>query len=285
MTPPTDTTTPARRRRWGHGKLRRRAAAVAVLGLALVATGFGAFAFQDSQQTNVATAQDNAALVAKGQDLYNAACITCHGSNLQGVAERGPSLVGVGDAAVYFQVSSGRMPLARQEGQAVRKLPLPQFDPDSEEGRANLDALGAFIQANGGGPETPAQTGAALRGDDPARGGTLFRLNCASCHNFTGVGGALSSGKFAPSLTPPTEEQIYTAMLSGPQNMPKFGDRQLTPDEKQDIIAYVKSVTDGNNSPGGYNIGGVGPTTEGVIAFVVGLASIVGFAMWLGAKN
>jgi ubiquinol-cytochrome c reductase cytochrome c subunit len=282
----TESTTEPRRepdrRARPHGKVRRRVGALLAIAAALVLTG-GAYAFF-LPNAPTATAQQDAGLVAKGQALYNAACITCHGSNLQGVDQRGPSLVGVGDAAVYFQVSSGRMPAARQEAQIARKPPLPQFDPETQEGRANLDALGAFVEANGGGPEAPMQTGTALRGDDPARGGQLFRLNCASCHNFTGVGGALSSGKFAPSLTPPTEEQIYTAMLTGPQNMPKFGDRQLTPDEKKDIIAYVKSVTEGNN-PGGYNSGGLGPTTEGVIAFVVGLASIIGFAMWLGAKN
>jgi ubiquinol-cytochrome c reductase cytochrome c subunit len=282
----TETTTPpAPRQRRPHGRMRRKFAGLLAIGIALLAVGGGYTLFAPDAGQNQAIAQPDAALVAKGQELYSATCITCHGSNLQGVEERGPSLIGVGDAAVYFQVSSGRMPLARQEAQAGRKPPLPQFDPDTEEGRANLDALGAYIQANGGGPETPAQTGAALRGSDPARGGQLFRLNCASCHNFTGVGGALSSGKYAPTLKTPTEEQIYTAMLTGPQNMPKFGDRQLTPDEKRDIIAYVKSVTNGSNQVGGYDLGGLGPTTEGVVIFVVGLTAVVGFAMWLGAKN
>ncbi|MCE3555292.1 cytochrome c [Pseudonocardia sp. RS11V-5] len=282
----TETTTPpAPRKRRPHGKMRRKFAGLLAIGVALLAVGAGYTLLAPNAEDNEAQAQPDAALIAKGQQLYESACITCHGSNLQGVAERGPSLIGVGDAAVYFQVSSGRMPLARQEAQAGRKPPLPKFDPDTDEGRANLDALGAYVQANGGGPETPAQTGAALRGDDPARGGQLFRLNCASCHNFTGVGGALSSGKYAPTLSTPTEEQIYTAMLTGPQNMPKFGDRQLTPDEKRDIIAYVKSVTNGNNQVGGYDLGGLGPTTEGVVIFVVGLTAVVGFAMWLGAKN
>ena len=224
-------------------------------------------------------------MLQRGQELYNAnACISCHGSNLQGVEDRGPSLIGVGDAAVYFQVSSGRMPLARQEAQAMRKPPLPIFDPDTEEGQANLDALGAYVQANGGGPTRPEASGEALRGDDPARGGELFRLNCASCHNFTGRGGALSSGKYAPQLDPASETQIYTAMLTGPQNMPKFSDRQLTPEEKEDIIAYVKSVSGSGNSVGGYDAGGIGPTAEGIVAFIFGLAAMVGIAIWLGAK-
>jgi ubiquinol-cytochrome c reductase cytochrome c subunit len=278
------TTPPTRPARGPRSRFRRRVAGAVALGIGLLTAGglYTALA----PQPQVATAQqENAALVAEGQELYNNHCITCHGSNLQGVQDRGPSLIGVGDAAAYFQVSTGRMPLARQEAQATRKPPLPQFDPSTEEGRHNLDALGAFIQANGGGPERPDQAGAQLVGSDPARGGELFRLNCSQCHNFTGRGGALTSGKSAPALDEATEVDIYTAMLTGPQDMPRFSDRQLTPEEKEDIIAYVKSVTDGNNNPGGNPLGGIGPVSEGLIAFVVGIAAMIGFALWLGAKS
>jgi ubiquinol-cytochrome c reductase cytochrome c subunit len=275
----TSTPTP----RGPRTRFRRRLSGALALGFGLLSCAtLYALAMPAPQE---ASAQGDAALVAKGQQLYNTACITCHGANLQGVAEHGPSLIGVGQAAAYFQVGSGRMPLARQEAQAIRKPPLPIFNPATPDGAANLDALGAFIEANGGGPTVPAATGDALRGDDPARGGELFRLNCASCHNFTGRGGALSSGKFAPPLDPASESQIYAAMLTGPQNMPKFTDRQLAPDEKKDIIAYIKSVSGDNNNPGGNPIGGIGPVSEGVIAFVIGLAGLIGFALWLGAKS
>jgi ubiquinol-cytochrome c reductase cytochrome c subunit len=275
----TSTATP----RGPRTRFRRRLSGALALGFGLLSCA--TLYTLGSPSPEVAVAQGDAAQVAKGQDLFNTACITCHGANLQGVQDHGPSLIGVGQAAAYFQVSSGRMPLARQEAQAIRKPPLPIFDPNTPDGAANLDALGAFIQANGGGPTVPATTGEALRGNDPARGGELFRLNCASCHNFTGRGGALSSGKFAPPLDPASETQIYAAMLSGPQNMPKFTDRQLSPEEKKDIIAYVKSVSGVNNNPGGNPIGGIGPVSEGVIAFVVGLAGLIGFALWLGAKS
>lgn len=266
------------------GKARRRIAGLLALGLALLAAG-GLYAlFAPEPQTAQADGQPTP-LERKGAEIYNNTCITCHGANLDGVQGRGPSLIGVGEAAAYFQVSTGRMPLARQEAQGSRKPPVPQFNPETEEGRANLKALGAFIQANGGGPTVPPAEGEQLRGDDPARGGELFRMNCASCHNFTGRGGALSSGKFAPDLDLATETQIYTAMLSGPQNMPKFSDRQLAPQEKEDIIAYVKSVTNGNNNPGGNALGGIGPVSEGLVAFIVGMAALIGFTLWLGAKQ
>lgn len=276
------TTTP--NKRGARSRFRRRLAGAMALGIGLVAAG-GLYTML-APAPQVAHAQaDDAALLAQGAQLYDNACISCHGANLQGVTDRGPSLIGVGDAATYFQVSTGRMPLARQEAQAVRKPPRPEFDPATEQGRANLNALGAYIQANGGGPVRPTAEGAALRGDNPARGGELFRLNCAACHNFTGRGGAMSSGKSAPVLDPATETVIYTAMLSGPQNMPKFSDRQLSPEEKQDIITYILSVRDNNNSPGGNDLGGIGPVSEGLIAFIVGMAGLIGFALWLGAKT
>ena len=73
-------------------------------------------------------------------------------------------------------------------------------------------------------------------------------------------------------------------MLTGPQNMPKFSDRQLTPEEKKDIIAYVKSVTNGKNNPGGNDLGGYGPGPEMVIAWVVGLGALIGLTLWIGAR-
>jgi len=278
----TTTTLSRSRGRSARGKLHRRIAGALALGIALLSAGALYTVFAPQPQT--AIAQDDSQLVAQGQQVFDNHCISCHGANLQGVTDRGPSLIGVGSAATYFQVSSGRMPLARQEAQAERKHPLADLNQATEIGRRNIDALTAFVQANGGGPQRPAETGAALRGADTARGGELFRLNCASCHNFTGQGGALSSGKFAPPLAPATEDQIYTAMLSGPQNMPHFSDRQLAPEEKRDIIGYIKTVDAGQNNPGGNGLGDIGPVSEGLIAWIVGITALVGFTLWLGSK-
>jgi ubiquinol-cytochrome c reductase cytochrome c subunit len=257
---------PGRRR-----AVRRRISRILALGVALLAAGGLYVVFAPQPQT--AHAQADPALVRQGEQLYNNACISCHGVNLQGVQGRGPSLIGVGEAAVYFQVSTGRMPASRQEAQNAEK-PV-RFSPQE------IDALGAFVQANGGGPEVPKGD---LGGGDPARGGELFRLNCASCHQFTGRGISLSSGKYAPAIKDVNPQQIYTAMISGPQSMPRFSDRQLTPEEKRDVIAYVESITEERNNPGGYSLGGYGPVSEGLIAWIVGLAALVGVTLWIGAK-
>jgi ubiquinol-cytochrome c reductase cytochrome c subunit len=257
-------------------KFRRRVSGLLALGIALTASGALYTALAPSAQTaDAADASTSQQSYDRGEQLYNTTCIQCHGANLQGEQNRGPSLIGVGSAAVFFQVSTGRMPLAGQSEQAVAK-PTP-FTPQQ------IDDLEAFIQAHGGGPQRPAGSGSQLVGDDPARGGELFRLNCAACHGDTGQGGALSGGKFAPSLryTPP--DVIYTAMLSGPQNMPKFSDGELSPTEKQDIIAYIQSVQ-GTNNPGGNSLNGLGPISEGFIAWTLGILALVGMTLWIGAK-
>jgi ubiquinol-cytochrome c reductase cytochrome c subunit len=108
-TPPTGGSTRKRRR----SKVMRRVSGSLALLLALCTVGllYGAI-FSDK---NTAVAADvDAAQVAQGKEIYQTACITCHGQNLQGVTDRGPSLVGVGQAATYFQVSTGRMPAPQQ---------------------------------------------------------------------------------------------------------------------------------------------------------------------------
>jgi len=266
-------TTKSRRR------LRRRLSAALLLLTGLAAAGGLAAVLTPSPQVAVAD-ESASALLRNGKQLFDTSCVTCHGANLQGVPDRGPSLIGVGEAAVYFQVSTGRMPAMRGEAQAAAKPPI--FD------ESQIDALGAYVQANGGGPTVVRDADGSiaqesLLGDDVARGGDLFRLNCASCHNFTGKGGALSSGKYAPDLGDAIPSQIYSAMQTGPQNMPKFSDRQLSPDEKRDIIAYVRESAEAP-SPGGYGLGGFGPAPEGMAAWIIGMVAIIGAALWIGSR-
>jgi ubiquinol-cytochrome c reductase cytochrome c subunit len=258
----------ARARRRSKFARRLRSGAGLMVGLILAGTLYSAF----TPAQAATDASTDSAAVAQGQAIYDRSCITCHGSNLQGVPHRGPSLIGVGEAAVYFQVHTGRMPLARQEAEAQEKPPV--FS------EAQIEQLAAFVQANGGGPVLPAGD---LRAGNVAEGGELFRLNCASCHNTVGAGGALSSGKAAPSLVNADDMTIYTAMLSGPENMPVFGDNQLTPDQKRSIINYVQTIKS-QADPGGANIGRIGPVSEGLVIWVVGIGVLLFGIFWMGSK-
>jgi ubiquinol-cytochrome c reductase cytochrome c subunit len=258
--------------------LRRRLSGALALALALGAVGV-AYSTVAAAATPKARAAGSAPAdsmeIRKGRELYEKGCMTCHGSNLQGVKGRGPTLIGVGEAGVYFQVSTGRMPVARQEAQVERK------DPKYTDDEARQ--LGAYVQSVGGGPMIPEGD---LRGDDAnlAEGGELFRLNCASCHNFAARGGALSAGKYAPSLDQSTDLQIWTAMLSGPQNMPAFSDNQLTEEQKQAITNYIQTLKE-ERDPGGAGIGRLGPLPEGLVIWVVGIGAIMLMILWIGAKS
>jgi ubiquinol-cytochrome c reductase cytochrome c subunit len=271
-------TTKGRRPR---SRMRRRVTGALALALALGSVGVAyatvaAAATPKAQTAAAANAPaDESVDVRKGRQLYETSCITCHGQNLQGVLDRGPSLIGVGSASVYFQVSTGRMPATQQGAQIAQKE--PKFDETQTE------QLAAYVQSVGGGPEIPTGD---LRGDDAnlAEGGELFRLNCASCHNFAGQGGALSAGKYAPPLTNASDKVVWTAMLSGPQNMPVFSDNQLTTEQKQAITNYIQTLK-AQKDPGGSSIGRLGPVPEGLVIWVVGIGAIMLLILWIGAKS
>jgi cytochrome c553 len=103
----------------------------------------------------------------------------------------GPSLIGVGAASVHFQVGTGRMPMARNDVQAPRK----KVAYDEEQ----TAALAAYVASLAPGPAIPESDQYDPAQGDIARGGLLYRTNCAQCHNTTGQGGALTLGKYAPS--------------------------------------------------------------------------------------
>jgi ubiquinol-cytochrome c reductase cytochrome c subunit len=261
-----------RRRGW-----RKRLGALARFTGALVIVGglYSVFSPGLYAQESDANAIDSEAV--KGQELYDTSCITCHGDNGEGVEGRGPSLIGVGSAAVEFQVNTGRMPMAAQGAQAP-ETDYPVFTEEEAEW------LGAYIEYLGGGAVVPDDLEALVENADVGEGGELYRVNCSSCHGYAGGGGALSSG--APSLDGVSDEELYQAMLTGPQNMPVFADNELTPEQKADIIAYVQYLVNDDKDPGGvFALGRYGPSTEGLAIFLVGMTALLLTTLWIAGKS
>jgi ubiquinol-cytochrome c reductase cytochrome c subunit len=257
---------------------RSRYAAPAVLLAALLTAGglYVALAPADANQKT-----DDASQIAKGRTLFQVGCSSCHGQNAEGILTKkgnqyGPSLVGVGAAAVDFQVGTGRMPMARPGVQAPRKRPVYSQD--------EIDALGAYVASLGPGPAVPQISQSDIDNADEVKGGAFFRTNCTACHNFAGSGGALPGGKFAPNLRGVSAKHIYEAMLTGPQQMPVFSDGVLSPQDKKDIIAYLKK-NESTPSYGGFTLGSIGPVSEGMFAWVVGLGSLVGVGIWITSAS
>lgn len=251
---------------------RHPAALFAVLTVALGTTGAAYAAV--SAETAPKAAAVSQTQVEEGKMLFLEGCSSCHGLAAQGTTD-GPSLIGVGAAAVDFQVGSGRMPMAAPGIQAMPKTPVY----NEEE----IAALATYVASLGAGPEIPTAELLDTTGADLALGGELFRTNCAQCHSASGNGGALSEGRQAPSLMKSDAKEIYEAMLTGPQAMPVFGDKVMTPENKKDIIRYIEELQK-NQSPGGFSLGRLGPVTEGLFLFIAGLGALIVAAIWIGAK-
>jgi ubiquinol-cytochrome c reductase cytochrome c subunit len=253
---------------------RRRSplASVVLVLLGLLVTGA---AYAVLAPGRAGAAEDPQKQVAAGRALFLANCASCHGIDATG-RNNAPTLVGVGAASVDFQVATGRMPLQRSAPQAEQAT--VRFTQEQ------ITQMAAYVASLGPGPGIPSDEEVDPTKGDASNGATIFRTNCAMCHNFAGKGGALTRGKWAPNLDGTTPRHITEAMLTGPQSMPVFSDETISPEEKRDIIAYLK-LSESQPSPGGFSLGFIGPVNEGLVAFVVGLAALIACSVWLGAKS
>ena len=261
-------------------------AGLAVLLLGLLISGSLYTAFSPAQADSQPSETEQ---VAEGKKLFLASCSFCHGQNGEGVPtvregyQLGPSLVGVGAAAVDFQVGTGRMPMASPGQQAPRK---PAVFSDEEAA-----ALAAYVASLGPGPAIPNESDYSIEGlseeerqEAISRGGQIFLTNCTACHNFNGAGGAMPRGGYAPSLHGVDGKYIYEALLTGPQAMPNFSNGNLAPEEKRDVIAYLDSIGD-TPEYAGFTLGGLGPVSEGMFAWLIGIGGLVGSAVWIASHT
>jgi len=250
---------------------------VLLIGLLLVGGVYAAFAPRSAQAESLA---DDEALVEAGRKLFLVGCASCHGSNAQGLLQTrggqfGPSLIGVGAAAVDFQVGTGRMPLAQNSPQAPDKPVI--YDADE------IEALAAYVASLAPGPAIPGPEyydTSGLSEEEIVEGGEFFRTNCTACHNSVGIGGALGGGRYAPSLEGVEGKYFAEAMLTGPQSMPVFSDDVITPEDKRNIVAYVEEIQSAPAN-GGLSLGGVGPVAEGLVGWLVGIGGLVLAALWI----
>ena len=267
--------TASRQWRRTQGRTSSRVAGLLTLAIALTLLGglYAALAPSGRAAGPLYTPQQ----ISAGKDLFLRGCSSCHGLSAEG-GRQAPALIGVGPAAVDFQVGTGRMPLATLDAQADRK-PVRYT-------QTQIDELAAFVYSVSGatkGPLVPTVSQTDLAAADLAHGGALFRYNCAQCHGAAGGGGAISGGGYAPSLDKSTPKQIVEAMLTGPEQMPRFN--QMPTSTKLAITRYVTSVTRNGVDAGGAAIGKVGPVPEGLVAWTIGIGACVVLTLWIGSRR
>jgi ubiquinol-cytochrome c reductase cytochrome c subunit len=242
--------------------------AVALLGL-LVAGGCSAYHPPPEPWPEVpASTQD------RGRALFDQTCAGCHGPNAQGTP-RAPSLADVGSAGVDFQLRTGRMPLSLGEKYraAHQKAKLSQQD---------IDAVVDYLhRLHPGGPPIPD-----VKPGDIQLGRQLYAANCASCHAAAGTGGTLTGGHDVPDLMEATPVEVGEAIRYGPGYMPAFPEQVLDSRQVDAIASYVQTLQGrhGDLDQGGLSLGGLGPVTEGLVGWVIGVGILMFVARRLGSR-
>lgn len=204
-----------------------------------------------------------------GERLFAQSCASCHGAEGRGTSH-GPSLLEAGAASADFQLRTGRMPFTGQPGQQTRRKP-PAFDD------ASIRALVGYVASIGSGPAIPAVT---LDDALLPRGSQLFVADCAACHGATGNGGAVGGGAVAPALAEATPLQVAEAMLTGPGQMPIFELSDADVDAIATYIAHLQNAA----QPGGFEIGGIGPVPEGLVAWLAGMGALLLIIVLIGRE-
>jgi ubiquinol-cytochrome c reductase cytochrome c subunit len=202
--------------------------------------------------------------MSAGRAAYEQNCATCHGADLRG-GPNAPSLRGVGAADVDLMLETGRMPAAVpwiEVGHQGAHLSQP-----------TIDAIVRFVtSAAPGGPAIPL-----VVAGDAGRGQTLFQENCMHCHGSQGEGAAIGFLEWAPNLDRSTLTEIAEAIRVGPAEMPRFGKRQLSDTDVDDIAGYL-SQRNAQSAPT-LPLTSSGPVPEGLLGWLgAGLMAFLAYA-------
>lgn len=221
-------------------------------------------------------------LARTGEALWRRDCASCHGPDGQGTAW-GPDLQDKGPAGVHLTVTTGRMPLEdlaplQDTPRGEDDLQVPRGHGEGEYLPGQVAALVEHAREILAGPDVPVVDVASA---DISHGAELYQANCASCHAWSGRGGALANGHTATSLERSSPEQVVASMRTGLGTMPAFSEATLGDEEAADIAAYVAYLQH-PRSAGGHPLAFFGPTAEGLVAGVVGLLGLMLFVRWIG---
>ncbi len=250
------------REEWGDRRGRRGLLALAVVLVPLLAVSLLCVSWATS--VRAANAAPSPGL---GSQVFAQNCSGCHGAEGQGNAQGpfyGPSLRGAAfPSLVTEMVQRGR------QAPTPARVQMPAF-----AGVLTNEQIAAVAAYVAGQLSDPASRTAVT-----SDGGVIYRLYCSGCHSAAGRGGAIVRGLNASNLRALPPAVALAAVIIGPGNMPVFAGNTLDIRQQTAVARYVEAITT-QTSPGGNDLGGIGPVAEGFAAAAV-LAGLVLFTVWL----
>ncbi len=168
-------------------------------------------------------------------------------------------LVGVGAAAVDFQVGTGRMPSQADR----RRRPRRSRSSSRQEEINAARRLRRLARPRPGHPV--GRRGRPGQRRRPRDGGAIFRTNCAMCHNFAGTGGALTRGKYAPNARRDDPDAHLRGHAHRPAVDAGLQRRRPSPRRTSATSSPTSRPSQTQPSPGGFSLGSLGPVTEGLV--------------------
>lgn len=246
-------------------------AAVALVTMVGQSTPAAADAQSAANSPAAASMVTDTSLVAQGKSLFVQSCAACHGQFGDGTVN-GPSILSLGEAAVDFVLTTGRMPLANPQQKMIRKAPA--FTSQQ------IKSIDAYIGSLSTGPTIP---NVVTSNGNIQEGRQQFAASCAACHSVTAAGDAVGGGYAAPPLDQATPTQIGEAMRIGPGVMPVFSSQSYPAQTVDSIAAYILSLRS-ESQPGGLPLPS-GPVAEGFVAWLIGLGGLVLVVRWIARKR
>ncbi|MDP8975300.1 MAG: c-type cytochrome [Actinomycetota bacterium] len=207
-----------------------------------------------------------------GALLYQRDCVFCHGADGRGTS-RGQSLTEVGPAEAHYSITTGRMPI-QAPGEERRRREV-RYKP--EEVDALIAHMRRFLAFEPEIPEVNIEEGKLSEGAE------VFLAECAACHQWSGVGGALL-GREAPGLLESTPTQIAEAIRAGPPGMPGYGEEVIDEEQLNSVVKYVLHLRDPQDR-GGNGLWHLGPFAEGLVSWAVGMGVLILAVLWIGERG
>jgi cytochrome c oxidase cbb3-type subunit 3 len=212
-----------------------RLVAAALLLSVGVLVAFQIYMLREPSRIQSVLAADQAAQIARGQQLFADNCTTCHGDNGEG--DKGPALnsqkflKSTDDGTIFSIISSG------VPGTAMPTWAQPHGGPFTDE---QIRDLVSFIRQW---EPTAPNIASTQPTPDASKGQAIFSSICYACHGDNGQGTKTAPALNSQDLLSQFDDNWFRQTIANgrpAKGMPTWG-AVLSPEQINDVVAYIRA--------------------------------------------